>query len=167
MACLEFARSLRRAATGAEDAPARTDMALAATLSGMALANAGLGIVHGLASVLGGMLSAPHGGLCARLLGPAIRVNLAALRQRQPDGPTLRRLADLGTWLGGDPRPEAAIAWIETLADDLRIPRLSTYGLTGAIIPQVTEAATRASSTRSNPVVLTTDEIGTILEQAL
>ncbi len=161
------ARSLRRVASGAEDEAGRTDLALAATLSGMALANAGLGIVHGLASVLGGMLAAPHGGLCARLLAPALRVNAMALRQRQPNGPGLQRLADLGAWLAGDARPEAAMEWIESLAHDLRIPTLSAYGLTDTAIPQATEAATRASSTRGNPVVLTSDEIGTILEKAL
>lgn len=161
------ARSLRRVATGSEDAAGRTDLAWAATLSGMALANAGLGIVHGLASVLGGLLSAPHGGLCARLLAPALRANLAALRRREADGRALRRMTDLGAWLAGDPRPEAMIAWIEALANDLRIPTLSAYGLTDAAIPQVAEAASRASSTRGNPVVLTVDEMGAILEDAI
>ena len=161
------ARSLPRLGSGTEDADARTDLSLAATLSGMALANAGLGIVHGLASALGSLLSAPHGGLCARLLAPGLRANLAALRERQPDHPGLQRMGDLGRWFAGEARAEAAIDWIEALTEDLHIPRLSAYGLTAQAIPEATQAATRASSTRANPIVLTEEEIGAILEAAI
>jgi len=163
---LRSARSLRRAFIS-EDPAARIDLSLAATLSGMALANSGLGIVHGLASVIGGLLPAPHGAIVARVLSPALRVNLEALRRRQPEGPGLGRLADIGRWLAGDPRPEAALEWTESLAVNLRIPHLSDYGLTAAMIPKVVEGSARASSTRSNPIALTDDEIGAILEASL
>jgi alcohol dehydrogenase class IV len=133
----------------------------------MALANAGLGIVHGLASVIGGLLPAPHGAVVARLLSPALRVNLEALRRRQPESPTLERMVNIGRWLAGDPRPEAAPEWTASLAEELRIPRLSEYGLTAAMIPQVVEGSSRASSTRANPIALTADEIGAILEASL
>jgi alcohol dehydrogenase class IV len=162
-----LARSLRRAAQGGDDPAARVDLALAATLSGMCLANAGLGIVHGLASVIGGLLSAPHGAVCARLLSPALRVNLGALRQRAADGAGLSRMADLGGWLAGDPRPEAVIEWTRVLADDLGIPRLADFGLNRTTIPQVAQRAPSASSTRANPIELTQDEIVEILETAL
>jgi alcohol dehydrogenase class IV len=163
---LRSARSLRRAFFS-EDPTARADLSLAATLSGMALANAGLGIVHGLASVIGGLLPAPHGAVVARLLSPALRVNLEALRRRQPESPTLERMVNIGRWLAGDPRPEAAPEWTASLAEELRIPRLSEYGLTAAMIPQVVEGSSRASSTRANPIALTADEIGAILEASL
>ena len=133
----------------------------------MALANSGLGIVHGLASVIGGLLPAPHGAIVARVLSPALRVNLEALRRRQPEGPGLGRLADIGRWLAGDPRPEAALEWTESLAVNLRIPLLSDYGLTAAMVPKVVEGSARASSTRANPIALTDDEIGAILEASL
>lgn len=163
---MRSARSLRRAFLS-ENPAARVDLSLAATLSGMALTNAGLGIVHGLASVIGGLLPAPHGAICARLLSPALRVNLEALRRRLPEGAALGRMADIGQWLAGDPRPEAAMDWTESLAEDLRIPRLSEYGLTNAMVPKVVEGSARASSTRANPIVLTDDEISAILEASL
>ena len=60
------ARSLRRAYLHGDDVEAREDMALASLLGGLALANAKLGAVHGFAGLIGGMLQAPHGGICAR-----------------------------------------------------------------------------------------------------
>jgi alcohol dehydrogenase len=89
------------------------------------------------------------------------------LRRRQPESPALERLANIGRWLAGDPRPEAPAEWTGSLAEDLRIPRLSEYGLTAAMIPQVVEGSARASSTRANPIVLTDDEIAAILEASL
>jgi alcohol dehydrogenase class IV len=75
-------------------------------------------------------------------------------------------MLDLGIWFADEARAEAAIDWIEALTEDLHIPRLSAYGLTAQAIPQATQAATRASSTRANPVSLSLDEIARILEQA-
>src|SRR5262249_904793 len=82
--CLEgvrlVARSLIDAARDGRDLEARTDMAMASLLGGMALANAGLGVVHGFAAPIGGMFGAPHGGVCAALLPFGLEVNLRALR---------------------------------------------------------------------------------------
>ena len=90
-------RSLRLAYRGAsnpatDDLVARSEMSFASLLSGFALANAGLGSVHGFASPLGSMIAAPHGAICASLLCSAIRVNVSALRARQPDSPSLKPL---------------------------------------------------------------------------
>ena len=74
------ARSLRRACEDGRDADARADMALASLFGGLALANAGLGAVHGLAAPIGGMFSAPHGAVCAALLPHVMAANLRALR---------------------------------------------------------------------------------------
>jgi alcohol dehydrogenase class IV len=160
------ARSLRRAAFD-DDANARADMALAALLSGMALANAALGIVHGLASVIGGLLPAPHGAICARLLPPAMKANLSAMRQRQADHPALGRLAEVGDMLAAEARPEAAVEWSQRSVDDLGLPRLAEYGLTEAMLPTVVRGSARASSTRGNPIPLLEDEIEEILRSAL
>lgn len=160
------ARSLRRAAFD-DDASARADMAVAALFSGMALANAALGIIHGLASVIGGLLPAPHGGICARLLPPAMKANLSAMRLRQADHPALDRLAELGDMLAADRRPEAAVEWSQHLVDDLGLPRLSQYGLTEAMLPKVVQGSARASSTRGNPIPLLEDEVTSILREAL
>jgi len=68
--------SLRQAYEYRNDVKAREDMALASLLGGLALANAGLGAVHGIASVVGGMFPAPHGAVCARLLPHVMEINV-------------------------------------------------------------------------------------------
>ncbi|MEZ4609851.1 MAG: iron-containing alcohol dehydrogenase [Caldilineaceae bacterium] len=85
------ARSLRRAVTDGQDAAARYDMAVAALCGGLALANAKLGAVHGFAGPLGGMVDAPHGALCARLLPLVMAANVAALKTRDSASPALTR----------------------------------------------------------------------------
>jgi alcohol dehydrogenase class IV len=133
----------------------------------MALANAALGIVHGLASVIGGLLPAPHGAICARLLPPAMKANLSAMRQRQADHPALGRLAEVGEMLAAEARPEAAVEWSQRSVDDLGLPRLAEYGLTEAMLPTVVRGSARASSTRGNPIPLLEDEVAGILRDAL
>ncbi len=93
--CLEgirrVARSLRIAAgpEGAARLDARTDMSLASLFGGLALANAGLGVIHGFAAPIGGMFPAPHGAVCAALLPHGMTANLHALRARE----NVRRIA--------------------------------------------------------------------------
>ena len=80
------ARSLRAAFAEGRNAAARADMAVASLFGGLALANAGLGAVHGFAGPIGGQFPAPHGAVCAALLPQVMEANLRALRQRQPGG---------------------------------------------------------------------------------
>jgi alcohol dehydrogenase class IV len=162
-------RSLRRAFDDGADLEARTDMALASLLGGLALANARLGAVHGLAAPLGGRFGAPHGALCARLLAPVWRANLAALRQRQPASPALERYAEAARLLTDDPRASAddGAAFAEGLTRDLRIPNLRSFGVDLIEVDAIVAAAAQASSTRGNPVVLTEAEMRTVLEAAL
>jgi len=163
------ARSLRRAFRDGSDGEARESMAEAALLSGMALANAGLGVVHGLAGPIGGMVAAPHGAICAALLPHGMRVNLRALRRRMPEAAALRRYGELGPRLSGRLGADAdeAIAWTSELVADLAIPPLSTYGVTSEMLPAVVERAAVASSTRSNPIVLSQEELLEIAAAAL
>ncbi len=167
---------LRRAAPGlpaavrdGSDQEAREAMALASMLSGLALANAGLGVVHGLAGPIGGMIPAPHGAICAALLPIGMEVNLRALRARMPDSEALRRYAELGPLLTGraDSSAEGAVAWAASLVSDIGIRRLSTYGLKTEMLPLVVQRATVANSTRTNPIVLTEAELTEIVERAL
>ncbi|MGC1376109.1 MAG: iron-containing alcohol dehydrogenase, partial [Anaerolineales bacterium] len=110
------ARALRPACE-ADDPDAREDMALASLLSGMALANAKLGAVHAFAGPLGGMFTAPHGALCARLLPLVLEANLKALRARAPQSPALARFDELAHMLTGNPGADAedGIAWLQGL----------------------------------------------------
>ena len=168
--CLEgirrSVRSLERAWTAGGDLESRTDLALASLLGGMALANAGLGAVHGLAAPLGGLFPVPHGVACAALLPHVLRANLAACA---PEHPAHARFAELARLLTGDPSaaPGDGVAWVAGLVRRLRVPALGRYGLTPADLPQVAERALAASSMKANPVPLDRDALTEILARAL
>ena len=115
---------------------------------GLALANAKLGSVHGIAGPLGGMIDAPHGALCARLLPIALSVNWVALAARAPQHPTMERMTSLAKLLTGDRTASAAdgVEWLTVLVAELGIPRLSEMGLTSAMIPRLVAAARMTQS---------------------
>ena len=148
---------------------ARTDMSFASLLSGLALANAGLGVIHGFAAPLGGLLNAPHGALCAAVLPHGTAANIRALRARAVEHPALQKYARVATLLTGelDAQPEAAVWALTALCSTLNIRPLRAYGLTSAQIPTVVERAAAASSMKANPLPLTTHELTEILERAL
>ena len=143
-------------------------MALASLFGGLALANAGLGAVHGFAGPIGGMFPAPHGAVCAALLAPVTTANVAALRDRQPGSPALARYTEAARLLTGDDTAstEDGIAWLRGLVAELRVPGLADYGLTAADFPEVTVKAAQASSMKGNPVALTPEELTKILTAA-
>lgn len=163
------AGALRRACADGRDPQARADMALASLLGGMALANAKLGAVHGLAGSLGGMLSAPHGAICARLLPLVAEANLQALQARAPDAPALARYTEVARLLTGNPAARAAqgVAWLAALCADLPVPPLSRFGLSKDAIPAVVGQSQQASSMKGNPIPLTDRELAAILQSAL
>ena len=162
------ARSLQRVFEDGQDMRAREDMSLAALLSGMALANAGLGAVHGFAAALGGLAEAPHGALCARLLPRVMAANLKALGAREPHNPILGRYAEVARILTGlpDAPPEEGIAWAEELLQRLQIPRLGAYAFSREDFDIVCERASRASSMQANPVLLTAAELRDIMDRS-
>ena len=152
---------------------ARERMAWAALLSGICLANAGLGAVHGLASPLGAQFPIPHGAACGATLALVTASNVAALDDRDPGSPALSRYATLGRVLARMPEatPDAEArsalaatlhAWSQTLA----VPGLGHWGVTAEAIPALVADA-RGSSMRTNPVVLTDDELAEILAEAI
>jgi alcohol dehydrogenase class IV len=163
------AGALRRAYADGSDHEARRDMAVASLCGGLALANAKLGAVHGLAAPLGGMFPAPHGAVCARLLPAVIRANVGALRTRHPNSPALERYDEVARLLTErtDARAEAAIEWLTELVSDLRVPRLGEYGIDAGAVSRVAEQATKASSTKGNPVELGIGELEAVLSEAL
>jgi len=161
------ARSLRRAFETGEPA-AREDMAMAALNGGLALANSGLGAVHGFAAPLGGMFPAPHGAVCAALLPPVLAANLNALRSRYAESPVIERYTEIARWLTGKPDATAddGVLWVKELAADLKIPSLRNYGIAKDDYAPLVEKAGKASSMKANPLPLTSDELTSILEQA-
>jgi len=162
------ARALPRAVADGRDAAAREDMAYASLCGGLALANAGLGAVHGFAGPLGGMFDAPHGAICAALLPHVMAANSAILAERQPDSPVLARYAEIARLLTGraDATPADGAAWVADLVAALGIPPLSRYGLSEADFPALLDASARASSMKGNPVELSRDEMADILRRA-
>ena len=163
------ATSLRRAYENGRDLEARENMCVASLFGGIALANAGLGAVHGFAAPIGGSFHAPHGAVCAALLPHVIEMNLRALRERSATAPVLERYTVVGRWLTGDPHASAddGVQWVRELVRDLEIPPLSVYGIGLEHVPDLVEKAFRASSMKANPVALTVQELQTILQQAL
>lgn len=163
------ARSLRRAFAEGHHAAAREDMALASLFSGFALANAGLGAVHGFSGVIGGMYRAPHGAVCAALLPHVMAANHRALQARAPEGPLAARYDEVARLLTGNPAARAAdgVAWVAQLAADLQIPPLATYGVQPDAVARIVEQAQKSSGMKANPVELTDAELTDILQRAL
>ena len=159
------ARVLRRAWADGRDAAARTDMALASLYGGFALANAGLGVVHGFAGVVGGMFKAPHGAVCAALLPQAMAVNRAALQARAPESPMAGRYDEIARLLTGraGARAEDGVAWVRELTAMLGVPPLGACGVAPSDIPLIVERAAVASGTKANAIELTRAELAEIL----
>ncbi len=153
-------------------AAGRSCMAYASMLSGIVLAQAGLGSVHGLASPLGAFFPIPHGVVCGTLVAEATDVNVAALAARQPDHPSLDKYARVGALLTGrnDLDPDAARAalvdHLRRLLEEMQVPRLGTFGMTSDEVGRVV-ANSRGGSMKTNPLVLTDDEVTEILVRRL
>jgi alcohol dehydrogenase class IV len=163
------ARSLKRAYENGTDKEARQGMSLASLFGGMALANAALGAVHGFAGPLGGMLHAPHGALCARLLPFVMEANIKALETRQPEHPALKRYAEIARLLTGEGDASAwnGVRWLNELVNALNIPPLSMYRMSKADFPEAVAKTMKANSFKGNPIALTENELVSVLEQAL
>lgn len=155
------AGALGRACRDGSDKDARREMALASLLGGLALANAGLGVVHAFAGPLGGSSDAPHGALCAALLPCGMAANIAALRARASLHPALERYVAIARLLTGrsDASAEDGVDWVRALCVELEIPPLRRWGIARADLPQAAEKAARASSMQANPLALTADEL--------
>ena len=167
---------LRRAATGLRaahadggDLAARTDMAICALLGGMALANAKLGAVHGLAGVIGGTADVPHGVACAALLAPVIEANVLTLQSGAPGSPVLNRYAEVGRLLTGDAGAsiQDGLAWIRETLTLLGVPGLAGFGLGREDADDIAAKALTSSSMQGNPVALSQGQLKAVLLEAL
>jgi alcohol dehydrogenase class IV len=170
------AEGLRRAAAGLRaayadggDLGARADMSMCSLLGGMALANAKLGAVHGLAGVIGGAADVPHGMACAALLAPVIEANVRALLLSSPAHPALGRYTEAARLLTGTPTAsiEDGLAWIHETVSLLAVPGLASFGIRPQDAGEVAAKAAASSSMRGNPVPLETGELRAIILQAL
>jgi alcohol dehydrogenase class IV len=153
-----------------DDIALRSSLAYVAFLSGVTLANAGLGIIHGLAAPLGGLVPIPHGIVCATLLAEACRMNIKRIRElRGPDDPTLVKYARVGQILSGRDNsdlPASCDLLLDVLdqwTEKLSIPRFTQYGVTE---PDLDALAAKAGQ-KTNPVQLELDDIKAILRARL
>jgi len=161
-------RCLRRAYEDGKDHVAREDMALASLFSGLGLANARLGAVHGFAGPLGGMYQAPHGIICARLLPFVMEANINALRERDPTSPALTKYDEAARLLTGSSSAKAAdaVTWAQELCLALKVPSLARFGLKEQDFETIAAKAKKSSSMKGNPIELTDDELLDIIRQA-
>ena len=162
---------LRRAYQNGLDKEAREGMSVTSLFGGLALANAALGAAHGFAGPLGGMLHAPHGALCARFLPLVMEANIRAMGSRQPEHPALTRYIEIAQILTGERDANAidGVLWTNQLVDELKIPRLSTYGMRPEdfALLEAVQKTQQASSFKGNPIELNAKELMAILERAL
>jgi alcohol dehydrogenase class IV len=160
---------LRTAYYQGDNPGARETMSLVSLWGGLALANAGLGAVHGFAGPLGGMYSAPHGAVCASLLAPVWQANIERLRRETPRHPALDRYQNAARWLTGNSEAtvEDGSRWLVELVRELEIPPLSHWGVHAAEIPEIATKSAQTSSMKGNPIGLTLAELETALSAAL
>ena len=150
----------------------RTQMIYASLLSGINLAQTGLGSVHGLASPLGAFFPIPHGVVCGTLVAEATAVNIKAIKEREPDNLALMKYAELGclfaddNTLTDDKALEALVSYLNMLTTEMQLPGLKEYGVRAEQIDHVV-ANSRGSSMQTNPIVLTDDEIRSIVFKRL
>lgn len=157
---------------GPDLSAARASMAYAALLSGITLAQVGLGSVHGLAAPLGAFFPIPHGVACGTLLAAATGINIEALREREPDNIALDKYARLGALLTGrnyrnrENAWEALIKLLTRWTGQVKLPKLARHGIRTADIDRIV-ANSRGSSMKTNPITLTDQEIQRILGERL
>lgn len=149
-------RALRRAYEHGVDTAARDDMALASLYGGLALANAGLGAVHGFAGPIGGMFNAPHGAVVAALLPHVMAVNERAVRQAGRAPTSAARFDEV----------RAIVGDVGELCRAMGVKSLRNFGVTREAFGTLIEKAANASSMKSNPVALTAEEMREVLERA-
>lgn len=161
--------ALRALAKSLDNPEARETLSYAALCSGIALANSGLGAVHGFAGPIGGMFPAPHGAICARLLPYVLKANHQALNARSKDDAAVPRFRELGQMLTGEANAMGTdgISLVRDLSLEFGIAPLRTYGIQQDDIPLIVEKAQKASSMKGNPLPLRDDELGEILSEAL
>ena len=157
-------------ADGDTDVEARGELAYAAYLSGVTLANAGLGVVHGLAGPLGAYFPIPHGVACGTLLGEATRATLGALLAvPEQNRLALEKYARVGALLAGQASGslrgdcDELVATLDALIERCAIARLSHYGITRADLPKVLDKA----NSKNSPAPLSREQMAAILEARL
>lgn len=163
-----ISNSLLKAYRDGSDLEARTDMAMAAYLSGVTLANAGLGLVHGFASSIGGYFEIPHGVICSSLMFAANKLTVRKLRKEKKNDRALRKYSTIGKMFAkqsgqtDDYYIDALLQAIAELASEMKIPSLTQFGITSNNFQKIITA----TDNKNNPVALNTEEMLEVLTLA-
>ncbi|MEY3219609.1 MAG: hypothetical protein RIT27_966 [Pseudomonadota bacterium] len=150
------------------DAECRCGLSYGALMSGIGLAQTGLGAVHGLAAPIGAFFNCPHGGACGTLIAETTAININALRERDPHNPALDKYAAVGQLLAKeDEHPlERLIVTLREWTAHLNIPPLGAYHIKITDLDRII-ANSRGSSMKTNPIFLNDHELKTILQRRL
>ena len=157
--------SLLRSYKDGTDIEARTGMSFAALTSGICLANAGLGAVHGFASSIGGMYNIPHGLICGTLMASGNEINVRELRKKEDNQTALKKYAMLGqlfTEKSGKSDKyytDSFIQFLHSLTGELHLPVLSEYGIEEKDLDSIC----RNTEIKNNPVKLSPEDLKDIL----
>jgi len=152
-------------ALGSDSIDVRAGMAYAAYISGVTLANAGLGLVHGFAAAVGGLFDIPHGVICGTLLGPVTRANIRALALTGDDGSdALGKYAAIGELITGEEAATDELCAALTRRIDqwtvaLELPLLGAYGVRESDVARILEG----TGLKNNPVKLDKAEMANVL----
>jgi alcohol dehydrogenase class IV len=144
---------------------ARTGMSYAAMVSGITLSNAGLGLVHGFASVMGGFFEIPHGIVCGTLMGAVNRRNFEKLCAADKRNAAFAKYVNAGKiFINGSGKSDKYYAGkfidhIDELTEAMKLPRLGKFGITARHIDKIVDSA----SLKDNPVVLDREDMRKIL----
>ena len=164
--------SLLLAVEHGDNLESRSGMLYASSISGLTLANAGLGSVHGLASPFGAFFSIPHGEVCGSLLYDATRINMDAMLARDTENIALKKYADVGRMMLHDESLDDELACSKLLkllkkwSKELKMPKLSTYGVKKSDILRLI-ANISGGSMSTNPIMLTEEELRQLIEAVL
>ncbi|MRR21395.1 iron-containing alcohol dehydrogenase [bacterium] len=162
-------RSLVRSFTHGDDIDARSDMSFAALTSGICLANAGLGAVHGLAGTIGALYDIPHGVVCGTLMAAANEMTVKELRRISRVHPSLKKYAALGRLFSGssekgdDHHIDSFISYLHEITDRLHLPGLAVYGFRTEDLAVVSSK----SDVKNNPAELPVAILSEILARRM
>lgn len=157
--------SLVKCYMNGDDIEARSEMSLAALCSGIGLANAGLGAVHGIAGAIGGIYEIPHGLLCGTLMAACNEITVRKLKQTGSNPGAIKKYISLGRFfLNSDDKSDeyyinGFLDYLRELTVILNLPGLKSAG----IAEESFDAIIRSSSSKNNPVDLSNEEMSEVL----
>jgi alcohol dehydrogenase class IV len=166
---LEIKSSLVRCFQQGDDIRARSGMSFAALTSGICLANAGLGVVHGFASSIGGLFNIPHGVLCGTLMAAANAITIRELRKDHQNPDALRKYVTLGKLFldsegkSDDYYIDGFVNFLSDLTSEMQLPGLKSYGIEEKHIEKICQI----TETKNNPVKLSSEDLAEIIRERL